>query len=118
MDYTGLSATATRLITEHGRDVTLRSYTIGTYDPATGANTATSSDATVKAALFDFRDGQTEVAGTLIQAGDKKCLMAATVTPELHDRVIVGAKDYGILSIKEVNPAGTVVVYQLHLRAD
>ena len=116
VDYVKSAATATRLITKFGQSVTLRHYTIGTYDPATGLNTVTTSDVTAKAVVFDFGKGQTLQAGNLIQAGDKQALMAITQTPALQDHVIVGGKEYVILGIGEVNPAGTVIIYDLHLR--
>ena len=116
VDYVKSAATATRLITKFGQSVTLRRYTIGTYDTATGTNTVTTSDVTTKAALFDFAQGQTLQAGNLIQAGDKQALMAVTQTPALQDHVIVGGKDYVILGLGELNPAGTAIIYDLHLR--
>lgn len=115
-DYAKSAATALRLLTKFGQDVTLRNYTIGTYSTSSGANSVTTSDTTVKAAILEFASGQTEQGGTLIQVGDKKCLMQAGTVPALEDHVIVGSKDYSILSIGEVNPAGTPVIYQIHLR--
>lgn len=115
-DYTKSAATALRLITKFGQDVTLRNYTIGTYDPATGTNTVSTSDTTVKAAILDFMKGQTEQSGNLVQVGDKRCLMQAGTVPSLEDHVIVSFKDYSILSIGEVNPAGTPCLYSIHLR--
>ena len=117
-DYAHSAATALRLLTKFGQDVTLRSVTIGAYDTATGANAITTSDTTVKAAILDFKSrfgiGQTEI--DLVQAGDKHCLMQAGTIPNLQDVVVVGTKIYSVLSIGEVNPAGTPVMYSLHLR--
>lgn len=115
-DYAKAAATALRLLTKFGRDVTLRNYTVGTYDPATGTNSVSTSDVTVKAAVLDYGAGQMEQAGNLIQSGDKRCLVQAGTVPALEDHVIVGSKDYSILSVGEVNPAGTPVIYNLHLR--
>lgn len=115
-DYSKSAATALILLTKFGQDVILRSVTIGTYDPATGANAITTSDTTVKAAILDFGQGQTEQGGNLIQVGDKKCLMQAGTVPALQDVVVVGTKVYAVLSVGEVNPAGTPVLYTLHLR--
>ena len=116
VDYVQTAATATRLISKFGQSVTLRHYTIGTYDPATGLNAVTTSDVTAKAAIFDFSKGQTLQPGSLIQAGDKQGLMAVTQTPALQDHVIVGGKDYVIISLGELTPAGIPVIYNLHLR--
>lgn len=117
VDYAKSKATATSLLTKFGQSVVLRNVTIGTYDPATGANAVTSSDTSVKAAVFDFGRGQTEMQGNLVQTGDKRCIMSATATPSLEDKVVVGGKEYAIIGIGEVNPAGTRVISTLHLRA-
>ena len=105
VDYVKSAATATKLISKFGQSVTLRHYTIGTYNTASGLNTVTTLDVTARAAIFDFSKGQTLQPGSLIQAGDKQALMAATQTPALQDHVIVGGKDYVIISLGELNPA-------------
>lgn len=117
VDYAKSKATAIALLTKFGQSVLLRNVTIGTYDPSTGANAVTSSDISVNAAMFDFGKGQTEMFGNLVQTGDKRCVMSATATPSLEDKVVVGGKEYAIIGIGEVNPAGTKVLSTLHLRA-
>lgn len=116
MDYAALAATAARLLAEYGQAVTLRNYTVGTYDTSTGRTTTTNADITRNAALFDFGEGQTIGPGGLIQQGDKKLLMEAGVVPALEDHVIVAGVEYVIKGISEVNPAGVSVAYTLHLR--
>lgn len=115
--YTRAAATALRMLTKFGRDVTLRSTTPGTYDPATGTTTPTSSDTTRKGALFDFGSGQTLERGTLILANDKRLLMDATGPVDAHDRIVIGALEYAIVSVGEINPAGVSVLFDMHLRA-
>lgn len=130
MDYAALAATAARLIAADGAPVTLRGIDTGTYVPGTGQNTqAAPADATLNGALFDFAQGQTNGPGGLIQQGDKRLLMEAGVrVPAMEDRLVVlgtyasGAlvagtgTEYVIKGILEINPAGTPVVYDLHLR--
>lgn len=115
-DYAELAATALELLTEFGGDVTRRSYTAGTYDPATGLTTPTTADTTRQGALFDFGAGKTLERGTLIQGGDKRLLVDATATVAQQDHFIVGGKEYVIISVGEISPAGTVVLYDIHLR--
>lgn len=115
-DYAELATTAEELLTEFGQDVTRKSYTAGTYDPATGTTTPTTANTTRKGAMFDFGAGQTLERGTLIQAGDKRLLVDATATISPQDHFIVGGEEYVIVSLGEVNPAGTVVLYDLHVR--
>lgn len=118
MNYQRLATTASRLLAKHGRNITLRRTSAGTYDPATGTASSTTSDQTLKGALFDFGKGVTTVRGTLVEAGDKELYVEARtgVVPATRDTVIVGADTYSVVSVGEINPAGTPVVYSAHLR--
>lgn len=115
-DYSEVAANALETLTEFGQDVTRRSYTAGTYDTATGLVTPTTADTTRKGAIFDFGAGQTLERGALIQVGDKRLLLDASATVSPQDHIIVGSKEYVIISMGEINPAGTSVLYDLHLR--
>lgn len=115
--YAKSAATALRLLTKFGQAVTLRKQTAGAYDPATGTAAITTSDTTGNAAVLEFSNGERYQAGTTIQEGDKKALLnAIAVTPAPNDLLIVGSATWTILSIKTLAPAGTVVLYELHLR--
>lgn len=115
-DYSEIAATSLELITEFGRDITRRSYTAGTYDPATGLTTPTTADTTRKGAIFDYGAGVTLIGGTLIQSGDKRLLVDVTATVSIQDHFIVGGIEYVIIGLGEVNPSGTKVLYDLHIR--
>ncbi len=119
-DYSTTAARVTNTLTKFGRTVTRTAKTAGTYVPGgtvTGSSTATSSRI---AALFDFggqsMTGQQYVRGSLVQQGDKQMLLDATGAVELNDTYTVGSDVYTVVSIGEVNPAGTPVVYDLHAR--
>lgn len=116
--YADLADVATSMLAEFGQPVTLRRYSAGTYDPTTGAATTTSTDVTVNAAIFDYTaSGQYLQKDSLIQEGDKQAFMDASVAvPDLKHHVIVGGVEYVIINVGEVNPAGTPVLYELHLR--
>jgi hypothetical protein len=114
MDYTATAATALRLLTKFGRDLTVRNYTTGSYNPTIGQNVQTYTDTTVKGAVFSF--GQGDTSPELIQSGDKKAIIDSTTTPKLEDHLLVGSKVYVIKSIRELNPAGTSIMFELHLR--
>lgn len=116
-DYAKTAATALSLLTRFGADVTVTRVTNGTYDPATGANAVSTSATTVKGVALDFGAGQTMVGGSMIQAGDKRLLLEAAATPDLNDRFTANGKTYAPVSIGEVNPAGTVALWDLHVRA-
>jgi hypothetical protein len=116
-DYAKSAATALRLLTKFGQPVTLRKQTAGAYDPATGTATITTSDTAGNAAILEFSDGERYQAGTTIQEGDKKALLnAAAVTPAPNDLLIAGSVTWTVLGVKTLAPAGTVVLYELHLR--
>lgn len=115
-NYSEVAANALETLTEFGRDVTRRSFTAGSYDPATGLVTPTTADTTRKGALFDFGAGQTLERGSLIQGGDKRLLLDATATVSPQDHFIIGGAEYLVITVGEINPAGTVVLYDIHLR--
>lgn len=119
-NYSKSAATARKLLTKFGRTVTRRTYTAGAYDPATGTSTPTTADTSRIGALFDYNDktsqGQQYVRGTLVIAGDKQLLLDAEGAAAATDHYIVGSAEYTVVSMAEINPAGTPVMYDLHLR--
>lgn len=115
-DYTKIAASSLRMLTKFGRDVTRRSYTAGAYNPATGATINTTADTTRKGVLLDLGVGTQYNRGLLVQLSDKRLLLDVSDSISLQDHVIVGGIDYSIVSLGEVNPAGTKVLYDLHLR--
>ncbi len=119
--YARAAATSLRLLTKYGQAVTLRTITAGTYDPATGTNTQAPADTARVGALFDYtdqgREGQQYVRGNLVLTGDKQILVDATASIALTDRIVTAAGlVYSIVSVAEVNPAGTRVLYDIHGR--
>lgn len=114
--YSNLAATAARLLTKYGRSMTLRQAGAATYNPATGQNTASTTDTTCHGALLDFTDGQTTHAGSLIEVGDKRLLLESSVQPKLENLVIIGGTPWVVKGLKEINPGGTVVLYDARVR--
>lgn len=121
-NYANTAATSLKLLTRFGRTVTLRRQVAGAYDPATGSATVTTTDYTGKGAIFDFderRLGTVFAPGSTIQMGDKYLLLAPdgiTVAPAPGDFLIFGSDTWNIVNKKSVEPAGIVVLYELHLR--
>lgn len=116
-DYASLSDLAVELIGEFGGPVSQITYTVGIYDPATGANSVSTATTDRYGAAFDFGAGKTTERGTLIQVGDKQLLLDPILAVAQQDHFVVGGEEYTIVSIGEVNPAGTRVLYDIHLRA-
>lgn len=116
-DYSSLSDLAVELIGEFGGTVTQTTYTVGTYDPATGANSVSTATTDRYGAVFDFGAGKTTERGTLIQVGDKRLLLDPVLDVAQQDHFIVDSAEYTIISIGEVKPAGTRILYDIHLRS-
>lgn len=116
IDYASIAASSLAALTDAGQDITRRTYTAGAYDTATGGASLTTTDTTRKGVILDFGAGKTVERGSLIQVGDKRLLLDASATVAMTDHFIVGSDDYAVVSIGEVNPAGTPVLYDIHLR--
>lgn len=116
IDYTSLAGSTLAALTDAGQDVTRRAYTTGAYDTASGTASLTTTDTTRKGVILDFGAGKTLERGTLIQVGDKRLLLDAEGSVLPDDHFIIGGAEYTIVSIGEINPAGTPVLYDIHLR--
>ena len=116
--YSDLASTATSLLTEFGQAVTRRNYDgNGAYAPGTGSLTVSYTDTARYGAIFDAGSiGKTNIAGGLVQTGDKRLLVDAAAAVKLSDHFIVDGIEYAVVSAGEINPAGTVVLYDLHVR--
>lgn len=119
-NYTRANATALRLLTNFGQTVTRRTVTTGAYNPATGEAAVTTADTSRIGVLLDYgdqgRQGERYVRGNLVQVEDRQLLLDGTGAAELTDRYVAGGAEYSVVSVSEVNPAGTVVMYDLHVR--
>ncbi len=131
-DYARMAGTATRLLTQFGQTVTRRIYTNGTYDPDTGTTTPTTADVSRIAAVFPVKSGITTIRGALVQVGDLEMLLDPDGAVEITDRYIlearnsaswfnyffgdVAAQEFTVVSYERLAPAGTPVLYTLHLR--
>lgn len=129
--YDRMAATALRLIEQFGQDITLRDTVPGEYDPVTGAQTPdVEVDQPAQAVLQDYalqQSGMSYAEGTVIRQGDKKILVAAMTKdangqqvqltpPTLTTTVLADGATWTIVNIKEINPAGTPLVYELQGR--
>lgn len=110
------SATALRLLTKEGQDVTHRAYTDGTYSPATGTATPTTADTTRKGALFAFGANTTTVRGELVQVSDRRLLLDGSAGVSPQDRLIVAGIEYIPVSIDEISRAGVRAALDIHVR--
>ena len=115
--YNGLQSTATRLLTQFGKPLTLRVQTGSTYDPGTQTNAPTYADHAVSGVIGNYQGRVTE-SGTLVQTDDKKILVSVGTAPEptAGAQIIDGATVYVVQTVKALNPAGTPLLYELQGR--
>ncbi len=119
--YDEMAALALEMITEFGQPVTIRATTVGEYDPDTGTVPPdTVTDQTAQGILIDFT-GQEFQTNSLIRQGDKKLKIAAqglAWAPGLLNKVIAQGRTWSIVPpLKEINPAGTPILYELQVRS-
>ncbi|UZE14800.1 hypothetical protein [Pseudomonas sp. B21-053] len=119
--YDETAVMALEMITEFGQPVIIRAATAGEYDPATGtAGPGTVAEQTAQGILLDFT-GQEFQNNSLIKQGDKKLKLAAKGlewAPGLLNKVIVQGRIWSIVPpLKESNPAGTPILYELQVRS-
>lgn len=119
-NYSASQATALRLLEQFGQSVTRIAVTVGDYDPSTGQAVETETRTTRTGVLLNYgsesKMGDRYVNGNLVQAGDRKLLLDGTGAALLTDRYEVDGSIYNSLSITPLNPAGTVVMYEIHVR--
>lgn len=107
------------LMLDDGRAMTVRSQTLGTYDPDTGTLTAsTDSDYTGVGRLGNYHDAV--INGTMIKAGDRRCTIVfdnQAFVPKVGDRLLVGTDTYAVVNVKERELGGTVIGFTLQVRS-
>ena len=119
--YDEMAVMAMDMITEFGQPVTISKTELGEYDPETGGEApGTTTEQIVQGILLDFT-GQEFQNNSLIKQGDKKLKLAAQGlewVPDLLNKVIILGRTWSIVPpLKEVNPAGTPILYELQVRS-
>ena len=114
--YDSIAATALKLISDKGRNVTYRAFTTGEYNPATGSVSGeATTDTTVK--MVVTRVVTQNIDNSTLQRGDRLVLVGAgTITPNEKDRIVDGSDTFQIISVEEIKPADTPIVYKLQVR--
>ena len=110
--YDRMQATATRLVTKYGKDVTLTREVASSTNPVTGIVTpGTPITITGKGIDRDFNTA--EIDGSAVLRGDKQLILAdASQEPLMND--VYG--DYRVINVQEVTPANTTIIYRLQVR--
>jgi len=112
-----LRKVASKLMAKFGGTATIRTVTPGAYNTSTGAITETTSDTVVRGVLEDVNLREVN---DLIQAGDKRLLVAAAdmaSAPTNADRVIIGGIAHQVIQVQTIEQDNTAITYELILRA-
>lgn len=114
--YTDMAATASTLLTQFGATVTIRRESGESVDPVTGAHTAgTTNSLSANGITTMITKEDRDLFGD-VQGNDRILILDDSQVPEEGDRVQIGAEEWAIVRIKEVNPAGTPLIYRVLIR--
>ncbi|WP_434676224.1 hypothetical protein [Pseudomonas sp. D3-10] len=117
--YNKMAALALELIAKFGQPVTLRDIQPPEYDPDNPNGGEVVVEQTAQGILLDFT-GLEFQNDTLIVRGDKKLKVAAlgmAWKPKPLIKADVQGKTWTVINFKEINPAGTPLVYELQVRS-
>lgn len=119
--YDEMAVMALEMITEFGQPVTISKTEPGEYNPETGGEApGTTVEQIAQGILLDFTGIEFQN-NSLIRQGDKKLKIAAqglAWVPGLLDKVVAQGRTWSIVPpLKEINPAGTPILYELQVRS-
>ena len=109
-------ATARRLLTSFGEEVTVTSIAQGAYDSGTGDLAAGSTtNYTGYAAPFNY--ARNEIDGTNVLVSDVRIMLEQiTVEPLVGDQVAYDSKNYKVINVGKEVVSSVDVIYILQLR--
>ena len=114
---TPLRKVASKLMAKFGGSATIRRVTPGIYNPTTGTASETTADTVVLGVLEDVNLREVN---DLIQAGDKRLLIAAADVgnaPTTADEVLIAAIVHQVITVRTIEQDNTAITYELILRA-
>lgn len=119
--YNGLQQTASRLIKQFGKPMTLRIESGSVYDPVSQTNAPAYTDYAVDGLVLNYgkeRSGSVNEQGTLVQTDDRKLLLsvANAPIPTVGALVADGGDVYTVQNVKALSPAGINLLFELQGR--
>jgi hypothetical protein len=111
-----LRKVASKLMAKFGGTATIRRVVPGVYNPTTGTVSETTTDTAVRGVLEDVNLREVN---DLIQAGDKRLLIAAADlanAPTTADRVIISGRTLQVIEVRTIEQDNTAITYELILR--
>jgi hypothetical protein len=112
-----LRKVASKLMAKFGGEATIRRVTPGIYNPTTGTASETTADTAVRGVLEDVNLREVN---DLIQAGDKRLLIAAADVaspPTTADEVLIAAIVHQVISVRTIEQDNEPITYELVIRA-
>lgn len=113
---TPLRKVASKLMAKFGGVVTIRTITTGAYNTTTGTIAESNSDVVVRGVLEDVNIREVN---ELVQAGDKKLLVAAAdlaAAPTTVDKVLINSIVHQVIRVTTIEQDNTAITYELILR--
>ena len=114
---TSLQQVTSKLMARFGGEATIRLVVLGAYNPTTGTVSETTTDTAVRCVLEDVNLREVN---DLIQAGDKRLLIAAADIanpPTTADEAIIEGITYQTVQVRTIEQDNTAITYELILRA-
>ena len=111
-----LRKVASKLMAKFGGEATIRRVTLGAYNTTTGTAAETTSDTALRGVLEDVNLREVN---DLIQAGDKRLIVAAADTaavPTMADRVIIAGRSLQVIEVRTIEQDNQPITYELILR--
>ena len=111
-----LRKVASKLMAKFGGEATIRRVTLGAYNTTTGTAAETTSDTALRGVLEDVNLREVN---DLIQAGDKRLIVAAADTaavPTMADRVIIAGRSLQVIEVRTIEQDNEPITYELILR--
>ena len=112
-----LRKVASKLMSKFGGTATIRRVVTGAYNPTTGTVSETTTDTVVRGVLEDVNLREVN---DLIQAGDKRLLIAAadiSSAPTTADEVLISGTTHQVIEVRTIEQDNTPITYELILRA-
>lgn len=111
-----LQSVASKLMTKFGGEVTIRRSIPGVYNPTTGTASEVTTDTAIRGVLQDVNLREVN---DLIQAGDKRLLVAAVdvaAAPTTADRVLITGRSLQVIQVVTIEQDNEPITYELILR--
>lgn len=110
-----------KLLREHGQNLTLRIFSLGSFSTATLTQARTNTDYTVKGYIYDYTPSMID--GTSVLQGDRRVVLdsktsanIATPEPKPNDKIIGEGDAVNIVKVSKIISNGQLMCYLLQVR--